>query len=41
MTGLHPHEVGIAHMTGQNSENTPERPPTYASKADDHAVLCR
>jgi len=27
MTGLHPHEVGIGHMTGKNSENTPERPP--------------
>jgi arylsulfatase A-like enzyme len=38
MTGLHPHEVGIGHMTGEKFENFPKRPPAYAGNLNDSCV---
>jgi arylsulfatase A-like enzyme len=37
MTGLHPHETGIGHMTGEN-ENFQNRPPAYAGNINDSCV---
>ncbi len=37
VTGLHPHEVGIGHMTGENA-NFKNRPPAYAGNINDSCV---
>jgi len=37
LTGLHPHEVGIGHMTGEHV-NSPNRPPAYAGNLNDSCV---
>jgi arylsulfatase len=37
LTGLHPHEVGIGHMTGEHL-NFPNRPPAYAGNLNDSCV---
>ena len=34
MTGLHPHEVGIGHMTGEKKSGGSARPPAYAGNLD-------
>ena len=37
LTGLHPHEVGIGHMTGEGAK-LPNRPPAYAGNINDSCV---
>ncbi|MCU0748763.1 MAG: arylsulfatase [Akkermansiaceae bacterium] len=38
MTGLHTHQVGIGHMTGEQSKPAPEHPPAYAGNLNDSCV---
>ncbi|MCW1884942.1 arylsulfatase [Luteolibacter flavescens] len=38
MTGLHPHEVSIGHMTGENSNGDNSVPPSYAGNINDSCV---
>ena len=37
MTGLHPHETGIGHMTGERGRNK-NTPPAYAGNINDSCV---
>ncbi|MBK1825883.1 arylsulfatase [Haloferula rosea] len=37
ITGLHPHQIGIGHMTGENT-NSKGRPPAYAGNINDSCV---
>ncbi|MEK7951816.1 arylsulfatase [Luteolibacter soli] len=38
MTGLHPHEVGIGHMTGEEKDDDKNVPPAYAGNINDSCV---
>lgn len=38
MTGLHPHQVGIGHMTAEEGPGTAGRPPAYAGNLNDSCV---
>ncbi|MBB5351328.1 arylsulfatase [Haloferula luteola] len=38
MTGLHPHQVGIGHMTGENANANRSVPPAYAGNINDSCV---
>lgn len=38
MTGLHPHEVGIGHMTGEERDGDKSVPPAYAGNINDSCV---
>jgi len=38
MTGLHPHEVGIGHMTGEEKGDDQNVPPAYAGNINDSCV---
>lgn len=38
MTGLHPHEVGIGHMTGEKESRRKSIPPAYAGNLNDSCI---
>jgi arylsulfatase len=38
MTGLHPHEVGIGHMTSAKTSGDSGRPPAYAGKLNESCI---
>ncbi len=38
LTGLHPHQVGIGHMTGENARKNSAVPPAYAGNLNDSCV---
>lgn len=38
MTGLHPHQVGIGHMTGEEANSNKQVPPAYAGNINDSCV---
>ena len=38
MTGLHPHQVGIGHMTGENKGKAGDIPPAYTGNINDSCV---
>ncbi|GAA5480955.1 arylsulfatase [Haloferula sargassicola] len=38
MTGLHPHQVGIGHMTGENADTDRSVPPAYQGNINDSCV---
>lgn len=38
MTGLHPHQVGIGHMTGEEKGDDKQVPPAYAGNLNDSCV---
>lgn len=38
MTGLHPHEVGIGHMTAEERDSDTSVPPAYAGNINDSCV---
>ena len=38
LTGLHPHQVGIGHMTGENADADRRIPPAYAGNINDSCV---
>jgi arylsulfatase A-like enzyme len=38
MTGLHPHQVGIGHMTGEKFDVSAKHPPAYAGNLNDSCV---
>lgn len=38
MTGLHPHQIGIGHMTGEQAKKNKNIPPAYAGNINDSCV---
>jgi len=38
MTGLHPHEVGIGHMTGEKASRRKSSPPAYDGNLNDSCI---
>lgn len=38
LTGLYPHQVGIGHMTGENTADRKDVPPAYAGNINDSCV---
>ena len=38
VTGLHPHQTGIGHMTGENERKNKNVPPAYAGNINDSCV---